>query len=399
MARNIRSNELETRTNRLKLPIARKPIFAKIGPGLSLGYRRNQTAGTWVLRIADGKGSHTTQAFGHADDYADADGQTYLTFFQAQDAARRLATQPNAVKSLTVQEAVSNYLNVLSAKNANTAYDTRLRLQKHFLPQFGEKTVASLTKTALEQWHSSLVAKSNDPEVVRKSKDSANRLLGMVRAVLNHCMKDQSHNLSDAAWRLIKPFKQVSKPRDIRYTIEEVMRIINSAPDIPTANLIRGAFLTGCRYGEMMNALVSSVDIPNRTWSVHGKTGHRTIILQQSAVKFFKELVNGRSSDEFLFVREDGRRWKASDQKGPFKKALKNAGLSTDGSIYALRHTYISMAIEGQVPLTVIARNAGTSVVMIEHTYAKVLDEKERSFIEAGAPSLHHSGEAGAQSL
>jgi integrase len=388
MARQIRSNELESRTNRLKLPIARKPVFVRIGPGLSLGYRRNLTAGTWVLRIADGKGGMTTQAIGHADDHDDANGQTFLDFFQAQDKARRLANEPNVVKPLTVQEATDNYINILTAKNTNTAYDTRHRLQKHFLSQFGEKAVSSLTKTTLEQWQSSLIAKSSDGELVRRSKDSANRILGMVKAIFNHAMTDQSHNLNDAAWRLIKPFKQVAKPRSIRYTQEEVIRIINSAPDFPTANLIKAAFLTGCRYGEMINATVSSVDLINGNWSVTGKTGSRPIILQQAAVEFFKGLVHDRQPDDFLFVREDGRRWKASDQKGPFKKALENAGLSTDGSIYAMRHTAISMMIEGRVPLTTIAENCGTSVVMIEHTYAKVLVEKQRAFIEAGAPSL-----------
>lgn len=390
MARQIRSNQLETRTNRLKLPVAKKPIFQKVGHGLSLGYRRNQAGGTWVLRIADGKGGSSTAAIGYADDHNEADGQTFLTYFQAQDKARKLAADPNVqiAKPITVQEATDNYLNILTAKNANSAYEARHRLQKHVLPQFGEKTVDSLTKTMLETWFSSLASKSNDSETIRKSKDSANRVLGMVRAILNHAIKDQSHNISDGAWRLIKPFKAVSKPRDIRYTTDEVLRMIDLAPDIPTANLIKCAFLTGCRYGEMMNALVSSVDISNCAWAVSGKTGRRTIILQTSAVEFFKGLVKDRQPDDFLLVREDGRRWKASDQKGPFKKALKNAGLSTEGSIYALRHTYISMAIEGQVPLTVIARNAGTSVVMIEHTYAKVLDEKERAFLEFGTPSL-----------
>ncbi len=56
MARKVRNGMLENRTQRLKLPIAKKPIFVRIGPGLSLGYRRNQTAGTWVLRLADGQG-------------------------------------------------------------------------------------------------------------------------------------------------------------------------------------------------------------------------------------------------------------------------------------------------------------------------------------------------------
>jgi integrase len=70
------------------------------------------------------------------------------------------------------------------------------------------------------------------------------------------------------------------------------------------------------------------------------------------------------------------------------KDALKKVGLPPDGSIYALRHTYVSRAIEGGVPLNVIADNCGTSVRMIEKTYAKILAEKRRDFIERGAPSL-----------
>ncbi|TPV98961.1 MAG: hypothetical protein USCAAHI_01617 [Beijerinckiaceae bacterium] len=66
MARSVRNAGLETRTARLKLPVARKPVFIRIGPGLSLG---NQVAGTWVSRLADGKGGATAKAISTADDY------------------------------------------------------------------------------------------------------------------------------------------------------------------------------------------------------------------------------------------------------------------------------------------------------------------------------------------
>ena len=56
--------------------------------------------------------------------------------------------------------------------------------------------------------------------------------------------------------------------------------------------------------------------------------------------------------------------------------------------MYALRHTYVSMAIEGGMPLNVIAENCGTSVRMIEKTYSKILAENRRDFIERGAPKL-----------
>jgi integrase len=75
-------------------------------------------------------------------------------------------------------------------------------------------------------------------------------------------------------------------------------------------------------------------------------------------------------------------------QTRPIKEALRLAGLPMEGSLYALRHTYVSMAIEGGMPLNVIADNCGTSVRMIEKTYAKILAENRRDFIERGAPQL-----------
>lgn len=65
--------------------------------------------------------------------------------------------------------------------------------------------------------------------------------------------------------------------------------------------------------------------------------------------------------------------------------ALDRSGLDKEATFYALRHSYISRAIEGEVPLNVIADNCGTSIRMIETTYAKVLAGKRREFIERGA--------------
>src|SRR2546430_17699569 len=88
MARSVRNAGLEPRNARLKLPVARKPVFIRIGPGLSLGYRRNQVAGTWVLSLADGKGGATTKAISTADDYEVSNGATVLDYWQAQERAK-----------------------------------------------------------------------------------------------------------------------------------------------------------------------------------------------------------------------------------------------------------------------------------------------------------------------
>src|SRR5215471_3858859 len=111
MARSIRSAKLENRSARLRLPVAKKPVFVKIGASLGLGYRRNQSAGTWVARVADGKGGNWTKAVGTADDLEGADGNAVLDFWQAQEKARAIgrADQTGAAKPVTVGEALANY--------------------------------------------------------------------------------------------------------------------------------------------------------------------------------------------------------------------------------------------------------------------------------------------------
>ncbi|MGY4281885.1 hypothetical protein ACVWXO_001105 [Bradyrhizobium sp. LM2.7] len=54
MVRRIRDKTLESRSARLDKPVRKTPVLISIGRGLSIGYRRNETAGTWVVRKADG---------------------------------------------------------------------------------------------------------------------------------------------------------------------------------------------------------------------------------------------------------------------------------------------------------------------------------------------------------
>lgn len=393
MARNIRSAKLENRTSRLKLPVARKPIFERIGDGISLGYRRNQVAGTWVVRVADGKGGSWTKAIGTADDHEDANGNSILTFWEAQDKARLTARggEEDAKREpITIAKALENYLAHLESKNARTALDTRQRLTKHFLPTFAERPLASVTKTQLEVWVSSLVLKSSDPELVRRSKDTANRVLSMVKAAFNHAMRDPSNGIKDdTPWRLVSPYKAVGRPRDVHFSIEQAQALIASADEPYFKNLIIAGFLTGARYGELAACKVGDF-LPNAgaIKISAGKTGSRTIILQQAAVEFFKRVVGLRCRYEPLLPRADSKHWGRSHQARPMRAALAKAGLDEHGTFYALRHSYISRAIEGGIPLTVIAENCGTSVRMIESTYAKVLADKRRAYIETGAPRL-----------
>lgn len=92
MARKVRHSALESRSARLKLQVRRRPYSGpSLARGITLMYRRNKTNGTWVLKASDGHGAYWTKAFALADDFEESDGKNVLTFYQAQDAGKKLA--------------------------------------------------------------------------------------------------------------------------------------------------------------------------------------------------------------------------------------------------------------------------------------------------------------------
>jgi hypothetical protein len=88
MASRIRSAKLENRSVRLRLPLRKKPYSVVIMRGVHLLYRRNKTAGPWMVRVCHSGEDWTEPLGGVADDYDEADGKHVLTFWQAQDLAR-----------------------------------------------------------------------------------------------------------------------------------------------------------------------------------------------------------------------------------------------------------------------------------------------------------------------
>ena len=127
-----RAQRLETASARRKLPISKKPLYVKIAPNIFLGYRRNENVGSWNVRVT-GPGIDWIKRIGLADDFEPADGRSVMSFWQAQDAARKLARrQPgddaDESRPLTVGEAIDLYARDLEARGGDGYNSKRARL-------------------------------------------------------------------------------------------------------------------------------------------------------------------------------------------------------------------------------------------------------------------------------
>ena len=340
MARALRDAKLDTREARSRLKVRGKPHWRLIETGLHLGYRRLAgRPGTWCVRRYVGKQNYVVEALKGvvADDYADADGATILSFPQAQREAQKL--KPKAGPP-TVAHAVENYLAYLT-DNGKPVDDARYRADALILPALGAIEVAALTTETLRNWLSTLAkapAKRHTAvigdEGRRRRRATANRTYNVLRAALNLAFRE-GHAPSDTAWRRVRPFRGVDGVR-VRYlVVDEAQRLINAcAPEF--RRLVQAALQTGCRYGELARLRVHDFNSSSGTVTVRqSKSGRpRHVVLTDEGAALFAHWCAGRSGSALLFTW-DGEPWKKSDQGRPMRTACAHAKIDPPSAFMA----------------------------------------------------------------
>jgi integrase len=382
MAKRVRDTGLESRAARAKLKARGKPYYKAIGEGLHIGYRKGQVEGKWVVRRYAGHQSYITDTIGTADDIAEADGTTVLSFWQAQDKAREAGVQLVYSGPYRVQDAMADYLIFLGDRG----HLIKFRIDKHVLPALGDELVGHLTSERIRAWHNSMV-RAGDPEAERKSKVSANRMLATLKSALNLAFREGKVP-NDAAWRRVSLFKNVVRARTRYLTLAECERLINaSTPDFRP--LVRGALETGARYGELARMVCSDFNPDSGTVHVlRSKSGkERHIILTDEGAAFFLELTAGRAKDTFIFTRGSGEPWGPDHQKARMIVSCRDGRIQPGINFHGLRHTWASHAVMAGMPLGVVARNLGhADEKMVQKHYAHLCPDYITDQVRKFAP-------------
>jgi len=380
MARSTRSSTLETRTARLKLPIAKKPVFAKIGPGVGLGYRRNRTAGTWVARVADGRRGNWTKAIGHADDFDEADGSQVLDFWQAQEKARILGRSDRtddagSTKPVTVAQALNSYEADLKTRGGDAGNVNRVRI--NFPARLLDKAVALLTSRELRRWRDSLTGKL--------AAATVNRTATGLKAALNLAAEHDERIVNRRAWEAgLASIPDAEQSRNVILDEATVRWIIAEAhvhsPEFGL--LVEVAAVTGARVGQLAQLQVQDLQADREAprlmmpTSRKGKgrkmVQHRPVPIPKGLAAKLRVQTVDRPATAPLLPKPSGTSWKKSDHSRLFARAAKAAGQEpAEVTMYALRHSSIVRQILAGVPIRVVAVNHDTSIAMLERTYSR----------------------------
>ena len=241
MPRTVRNHKIDTPSARARLPVQRSVYWVSLSPGCAFGYRKGSKGGVWVAKLVRGAARKET-TIGPADDVFAADGQLALSYAQAQELARAWfpradrgdAEEQEPSGPYRVAAALDDYLADYRRRGGKASRNTEIVVDAFIRPRLGDKPVTELTAKVIGAWHADLADSGSapadgtgaatqrvreldatDPEMVRRRRATANRVLTVLKAALNHAFRE-GKIASDDAWRRVRPFREADAPK-IRY--------------------------------------------------------------------------------------------------------------------------------------------------------------------------------------
>jgi integrase len=411
MSRTVRDAKLETRQARLKLTVRSEPYWRAITEGCHLGYYKGARGGSWIARHRSLQGGYVKRRLGAADDIADGDGVAFLSYKQAQDAAVAWftgASGPSPASPYTVTMAVDDYLGDYRRRGGKALRATEISADAFIRTRLGETPIGELTAKIIRSWHAQVAEAAprlrtrktagkqkvreidaGDPEAARRRRATANRVLTVLKAALNHAFREGKVG-SDEAWRRAKPFREADAAK-IRYLDPPEAQRLVSAADQAFKPLVQAALLTGCRYGEITAFRVADFDRVAGTVTVSAAKGGkpRHVVLTEDGIGLFETHTTDKPRAAFIFAKPDGKAWGKSHQHRPLREACEGAKIEPAASFHVLRHTYATMLLRGGAPLPVIAANLGhADTRMTERHYAHLAPNYVADVIRATMPRL-----------
>ena len=447
MARTKRSAKLDSRSARLDDLCTEQMHQEPLEPGKYLCYRRPKSgaSGSWFARWRplDAPKKLFQARLGTADDFMEADEIGTLNYKQAtkraeawfleqtKSAQLEAAGEPLLSVTYTIGNALDDYFADGERRGMKGLSRDRQRAAAWITPEFGEVEVAKLTRTRIESWQAKMAesprrVRTKNPgipapkprafkvprvskaapvpqappatdEEKRARKDSANRVLSILKAALNHAL-DRRRVMGGEAWQSVKPYRGTTSARLRFLSPADQVRLVNACTD-DFRELVRGALLTGARYGELARMRVKDFDSDARTVfiaiSKSGKPRH--VVLTDEGKALFQNLTTGKNADDLVFFQEGKQRWKrdamghswgAGDTARHMADACKAAGLDTL-TFHELRHSYASMLVNAGCPLAYVAAQLGHSDTrMTERHYGHISPSALADAIRSAMPKL-----------
>jgi integrase len=397
MARKIKASRISSRSTRVAFPIRQKPYdYTPVAPGISIGYRRTKSAGSWVVRVADGKGGSNIWNIGIADDFEDADGSRVLDYWQASKKAQREGAGTSVTQPATFATALDAYADKLRTEGGNPGNASVVRLHLQDYPGLLNKQVAELITKELTHWRNDLV--KNGMKIA-----TVNRVMKSAKACLTYAAKQDPRIRNRNAWKDGLGLLKDDTP--------QVKRVLENEADVRA--LVQGAYAlredfglftdllatTGTRTSQACRLTVDDLklgdngtpklSIPRSKKGKKKQSADTLVPIPPALAAKLKLVAKDKPGHAPLLTQADGSPWNPeaallwklfNDIPGRAEIAERN---EIHVTAYSLRHSSIVRMLLRGVPIRVVAVMHDTGVTQIESTYSAFIGDHSDALVRA----------------
>jgi integrase len=177
---------------------------------------------TRAYRFSAGHGAYWTKAIAEADDFDESNGKI-LTFFEAQDVAKKMARAGDGsadTAPITVDDALNDYRRDLISRSANPYNADWPRL--HLTSVLLSKPAALLAATELKKWRDSLLG--------AMAPSTINRLCRCLCAALELAAQHDERIQNRQAWEIgLAGLPDAQEARNVIISDEKVREFVATA--------------------------------------------------------------------------------------------------------------------------------------------------------------------------
>jgi integrase len=340
-------------------------------------YKSRDDAWFVTLRLPDGTRKQVKLCDGEANE---AEAWTQLRHYRTG--------QVKTPTRLTVAEAFDTFLDWASREKKAATFEH----YRYFLQSFADtgvkpKPVSDLIPHHLTKWL----------QAHGWNSTSRNRAVSCVKRALSWCV--QEGLIPDSPLKAVKKDRMLRREKTI--TPEEHARIDAGVKDQAFRLYLFAMGQTGARSMEVRT--VTAADVRDGEWVMRSKdfavTGKPRHIYLTAEMCTLTAGLCEKYPEGPLFRNTRGLPWTHNAIRIRFRNLRKKLGLPKGIVATAMRHTWVTDALEAGIPIATVSELAGhRSTKMVEQVYSK-LSERKSHLRAAAAKAVKRGGETNASSV
>jgi len=159
---------------------------------------------------------------------------------------------------------------------------------------------------------------------------------------------------------------------------KEIEKILNSLKNAKHKLLLSLAYGAGLRVSEVISLKVQDLDLVELTIHIKNAKGQkdRITVLPEKLVTNLKDLIAGRTGNDFVFTSERGGRLTTRTAQKVFENALRISKIDKLATFHSLRHSFATHLLENGVDIRYVQELLGHQSIRTTQRYTHVTNPK-----------------------